>query len=145
MWHSDQFTSPRPDLVTFEKEWKNEKWAFKYRKPLENKNTTVPYPKIRALKIFCWIVSFRARGWGGAGGFLLTVHTTPVGIRARPSSTLPLLWVMVPSCEAQLYGPCQQGHRSSALIVWGPEVSGYREGSSCWLWKQSDTNQMGTY
>lgn len=138
---------PRPDLLTLEeKKWKNEKWAFKYRKPLKNKNNTIPHPKIRALKILGWLVSLGARGQGGEEGFLLTVHTTPMGTRASPSSTLPLLWwVIVPSCEAQLYRPCQQGHRSSALIAWGPEVSGYREGSSCWLWKQSDTNQMGTY
>lgn len=73
------------------------------------------------------------RGWGGEGGLLLTVHTTPMGIRANASSPLPLLWVIVPSCEAQLYRLPARPSQPCALIAWGPEVSGYREGSSCWL------------
>lgn len=72
MWHSDQFTSPRPDLVTFEKEWKSEKRPLKYRKPLENKNTTIPYPKIRAFKDLLLTSKFQGPraergGWISAG------------------------------------------------------------------------------
>lgn len=60
MWHSDQFTSPkaRPGNLKKKSE-KNEKWAFKYRKPLENKNTTISYPKIRAPKDFLLTSKFQ--------------------------------------------------------------------------------------
>lgn len=64
---NDQFTSPRPEPVTFEKEWKNEKWAFKYRKPLENKDTTFSYTKIKSFKDFLWKSKFQREGierWG---------------------------------------------------------------------------------